>query len=196
MSQTLKKVWNVITTVAVVLVVVLAVLLVGVRIIGLQAFTVLSGSMEPEYMTGSLIYVDDVDYTQLKPGDDITYLLDEDTIVTHRIVEVVPDDTEADTIRFRTKGIANEFEDGTLVHYKNIIGSPVFSIPYLGYLANYIQHPPGTYVAICVGAILIMLVFLPEVFAKDDKKGKQEDEDAEQSAPEQGDTDSSEPEES
>ena len=46
MSQTLKKVWNVITTVAVVLVVVLAVLLVGVRIIGFQAFTVLSGSMD------------------------------------------------------------------------------------------------------------------------------------------------------
>ena len=107
------------------------------------------------------------------------------THLCHRIVEVVPDDTEADTIRFRTKGIANEFEDGTLVHYKNIIGSPVFSIPYLGYLANYIQNPPGTYVAICVGAILIMLVFLPEVFAKDDKKGKQEAESADQPAPEE-----------
>ena len=28
-----------------------------------------------------------------------------------------------------------------LVHYKNVIGTPVFSIPYLGYVADYIQHP-------------------------------------------------------
>ena len=67
-------------------------------------------------------------------------------------------------IRFRTKGDANEAEDARLVHYKNVIGTPVFSIPYLGYATNYIQHPPGMYVAISAGAILLLLMFLPDMF--------------------------------
>ena len=57
MSITIGKIWNAITTIIVVLVVILALLLVGVRIVGLQVFTVLSGSMEPTYHTGALIYV-------------------------------------------------------------------------------------------------------------------------------------------
>ena len=76
-------------------------------------------------------------------------------------------------IRFRTKGDANEAEDGSLVHYKNVIGTPIFSIPYLGYIADYIQHPPGMYIAISAGAVLLLLVFIPDIFSDDkDKKKK------------------------
>lgn len=57
MSKSVKKIWNGFTTILVILVVILALLLVGARLIGLQVFTVLSGSMEPTYHTGSLIYV-------------------------------------------------------------------------------------------------------------------------------------------
>ena len=75
-------------------------------------------------------------------------------------------------IRFRTKGDANEAEDGSLVHYKNVIGTPIFSIPYLGYVADYIQHPPGMYIAISAGAVLLLLVFIPDIFAEDKDKDK------------------------
>ena len=113
----------------------------------------------------------------------ITFLLDEDTVATHRIVEVIPDAADPETLRYRTKGDANDSEDGSLVHYKNVIGSPVFTIPGLGYFASYIQKPPGTYVALSAGAILLMLVFLPDLFSSDDKsedekkakRGKSED---------------------
>ena len=44
---------------------IMAILLVGVRVIGLNVYTVLSGSMEPTYHTGSLIYVKKVDYKDL-----------------------------------------------------------------------------------------------------------------------------------
>ena len=171
----LKKIGDVVSTVIVVIVVCLAILLVGVRLFGFRVFTVLSGSMEPVYHTGSLIYVKETDPYSLEPGDVITFMLDEKTVATHRIVEVVPDEEDSTVIRFRTKGDANEAADGTLVHYKNVLGTPVFTIPYLGYFANYVQHPPGMYVAIAVGAILLILVFLPDVFSSDDeKKSKQE----------------------
>ena len=57
MTAVFKKVWNLITSILVALVVLLAIALVGVRLIGLRTYVVLSGSMEPAYPTGSLIYV-------------------------------------------------------------------------------------------------------------------------------------------
>ena len=53
--ETIKKGFKVVTTLLVAVIVLLAVLLVGVRLIGLEPYTVLSGSMEPTYHTGSLI---------------------------------------------------------------------------------------------------------------------------------------------
>ena len=174
MNNSLKKIWNVISSILVALVVLLALLLVGARVVGLQVFTVLSGSMEPTYHTGSLIYVKKVDPYTITDGQAITFMLDENTVATHRVVGIVPDEEDPTVIRFRTKGDANEAEDGSLVHYKNVIGTPIFSIPYLGYVADYIQHPPGMYIAISGGAVLLLLVFLPDVFAsdKDEEKKK------------------------
>ncbi len=163
MNGKLRKVWNGISSVLVAVVVLLAVLLVGVRLVGFQVFTVLSGSMEPTYHTGALIYVKEVDPYTIQVGQPITFLLTEDTVATHRVVEIVKDESDPAVIRFRTKGDANEVEDGSLVHYKNVIGVPVFSIPYLGYVADFIQHPPGIYIAIAVGAVLLLLVLLPDL---------------------------------
>ena len=172
MNNSLKKIWNVISSILVALVVLLALLLVGARVVGLQVFTVLSGSMEPTYHTGSLIYVKKVDPYTITDGQPITFMLDENTVATHRVVGIVPDEEDPTVIRFRTKGDANEAEDGSLVHYKNVIGTPIFSIPYLGYVADYIQHPPGMYVAISAGAVLLLLVFIPDIFADDKEKKK------------------------
>lgn len=170
MRITIKRIWNWISSILVAAVVLLAVALVGVRIVGLQPYVVLSGSMEPTYPVGSLIYVKSTDYKQLKVGDPITFLVSEDTVATHRIIEVLPDKDDPNIIRYFTKGDANDAPDGSSVHYKNIIGKPVFSIPYLGYVSNYIQAPPGKYVAISGCALLMLLVFLPDIFVKDEKK--------------------------
>lgn len=159
-----KKIWNVITTVLIALIVLMAVMLAGVRFVGLQVFTVLSGSMEPTYHTGSIIYVKEVDYKSLQIGDPITFMMDEDTIVTHRITEILPDTEDPEVLRFRTKGDANDAEDGTPVHYKNVIGKPVFSIPKVGYAVDFVQRPPGMYLGIAVGALLLMLIIIPELW--------------------------------
>lgn len=170
MKKSVKRVWNFISGILVALAVLLAVALVGVRLIGLDVYTVLSGSMEPEIHVGSVIYVKEVDYRELKVGDVLTFMLNENTVATHRITEVLVDEEDPTTIRFFTKGDANDSGDGSSVHYKNIIGSPVFSIPYLGYVADYIQNPPGTYVTIAAGAVLLILVFLPDIFGDEKKK--------------------------
>ena len=171
----IKKVWDIVSTALVVIVVIFALLLVGVRLVDIQVYSVISGSMEPEYPVGSLIYVKDVDPSQIEAGDVITYVLPNDMPSTHRVVRV----DEANQL-FYTKGDANESEDGAPVHFKNLLGTPVFKIPVLGYIAYYIQHPPGMYVAIAAGAILLILVFLPDLLKKDEKKSK--------SSPDNGET--------
>lgn len=163
----LKTIWNLFTTLVVIIVVALAILLAGVRLMGFQVFAVLSGSMEPALHVGSLVYVKDVEPESLRPGETITYMVNDTTVVTHRMVGVVEDPDDPDTLWFRTKGDANDSEDTALVHYRNVIGRAMFAIPYLGYVASYIQSPPGLYVALGVGAFLLLLAFLPAGKKKD-----------------------------
>lgn len=168
MNKTVKRVWNVISIIIVIIIVALAVMLVGTRLFGFQAYTVLSGSMEPTYHTGSLIYVKKVEPEEVKVGDPITFVLDENlTIATHRVVEIDPAGQH-----FTTKGDANEFIDGKPVHFNNLIGTPVFTIPKLGYFANYVQNPPGKYIVIAAAAVLLLLAFIPDLFDEDKKKKK------------------------
>lgn len=160
--QTAKKVWSVVSTVLVALVVICAVFLMGTRLLGFQVYTVITGSMEPDLSIGDLIYVKPVDSIQdLRVGDDVTFVLNEDLVVaTHRVIRV---DVEKQHVY--TKGIANEIEDEP-VHFKNVIGIVQFNIPLLGYVSDYIQNPPGMYIAIAAGAVMILLVFLPDLLPK------------------------------
>lgn len=170
MPEAIKKIWNLVTWIVVALIVALALLLVGGRFIGISTYVVLSGSMEPVYHTGSLIYVKEIEDTRNIPdGTVITYMANEDTIVTHRVVTAVPDEDDPSLIRYRTKGDANDSEDGSLVHCRNVVGTPVFSLPKMGYVANYIQNPPGSYLAISGAAILMLLMFLPDLLWSDEE---------------------------
>ena len=159
---TLKKIWNIVSTVLVVLMVLCAVFLMGSRLMGFRCFNIISPSMEPEYGVGDLIYVKEVDPATIKEGDVITFLLNEDLVVgTHRVVRV-----DAENQRLYTKGDANEIEDQDPVHFNNVIGVPKFSIAKLGYVSDFVQNPPGMYITIGVGIFLILLVFVPDMIGK------------------------------
>lgn len=158
----LKKIWNIVTTVVVCVVALLALLLVSARILGLQTFVVLSGSMEPYYHVGSVIYVKEVPPETLRVGDDISFRIAGDTVATHRIVEILPDVTGSPGLRFRTKGTANTTTDEP-VHQSKVLGKVVGTIPLLGYLFDFVKHPPGTYITLGVATIMVFLAFVPDI---------------------------------
>ena len=190
-----RRIWSVITTIVVILIVFLAIALVGVRVVGLTPYTVLSGSMEPTYHVGSLIYVKEVEPSEVEVGDPITFVVTEDLLVaTHRVVEIDVQTSRQQTIvdengeamvdaegnpiyeetpldepayYFTTKGDANDAVDGSQVYYKNLLGEPVFTIPYLGYLSSWIQTKRGTLISVSVGALLLALTFLPDLLRAD-----------------------------
>ncbi len=162
MPKTIKTIWNILTTVLVAAVVLLAVLLAGVRIIGLTPFAVLSGSMEPAYHVGSLIYVQKVAPESIEVGDPITFVLNADLLVaTHRVVEI-----DKVNSYFLTKGDANDNPDGAPVHFNNLIGKPVFTIPKLGYVASALSTQKGMILSGTAILVLLILVFIPDLLKK------------------------------
>lgn len=195
-----RRIWSVITTIVVILIVFLAIALVGVRVVGLTPYTVLSGSMEPTYHVGSLIYVKEVEPSEVEVGDPITFVVNEDLLVaTHRVVEIDVQTSRQQTIvdengeamvdaegnpiyeevpldepayYFTTKGDANDAVDGAQVYYKNLLGEPVFTIPYLGYLSSWIQTKKGMIISINVALILLLLTFLPDLLRSVDDAPK------------------------
>ena len=227
-----KKIVDIVSTSMLVVFVLFVVLLVGVRLVGIEPHIVLSGSMEPEILTGSLVYVKPVspeEACELKVGDTVTYVVDKSgTKVTHKIYEVVGpaymknqygelvlDENSAPIvasdyngypiIMYTTYGINNKNASdpsgytldgkpgvGNLAS-SNVIGKAVFSIPFLGYMANFVQSSPGRYIAIAICILLLFTTFFSsfifgsskeEASVKDDK-GEEEEEldkiDAEQS---------------
>lgn len=164
MEKIFKLIGKTLSTALIAVVVLLAILLAGVRLIGFTPYTVLSGSMEPTYHVGSVVYVKKVDPTTLKVGDSITFYLTGNVIATHRIIEVHGAGTAE--LGFRTQGDANENEDG-ITPASSVIGKVVFSIPLLGYVSTYLQNPIGL---VCVvgtsAAVLIISNWIDAIFTK------------------------------
>lgn len=102
------------------------------RIAGYSAAVVLSGSMQEEIPKDSLIVTRQVDPNFLNIGDDITYLIDPTTTVTHRIVGIIENYQDTGQRAFLTKGIMNEEQDEVPVPAVNVVGKVVFHSLMLG----------------------------------------------------------------
>jgi len=96
---------------------------------GNRLYVVDSGSMEPALRINSLIIVNERTPDQIEMGDILTYYgADSRTRVTHRVVEIGPNNEY-----FITQGDANNTEDAMPVERENVIGTVALSIPYVGY---------------------------------------------------------------
>lgn len=134
-----------------------ALVLIAPRLLGLTPFAVLSGSMEPTYPVGSLIYVQNAEGAQVQEGDAVTFVADErGTVATHRVVAV---DGAAGLLR--TQGDANAVPDGQPVPFANVIGRPVVCIPGVGYAVSWLTQPPGSFLAVGCVVVLFAWAFAP-----------------------------------
>lgn len=172
MSPKLKLAFKIVSNTLVAIVLLLAILLHGFQLFGFTPLSVLSGSMESVYPTGSLIYIRDVDPKTLEVGDTVTFKLGNGSLATHRITELVPDESDPNTFHFRTKGDENDVADGFLVTYDGVVGKPIFCIPLLGYISVYISHPPGKYIALTAAVALILIEIMTSILLDDKDKKK------------------------
>ena len=118
---------------------------------GVGAAVVLSGSMEPEFSAGDLLFVKQSDNYKV---DDVVVFQDGRIAVTHRIISM----TENEVI---TKGDANNVEDDPIT-LDRIKGKVVLVIPFVGHLVNAIKTPAGTIVILALAIFLLERSFHAE----------------------------------
>ena len=141
-------------------------------VFGYKPMIVLSGSMETSIHTGDLVFVKMVDTTTLKKDDVIAFRNEEDTVTTHRIVEIVFEEGKQ---YFKTKGDANNAEDANLVEMEDVEGLYVARIPKAGNFLMFMQKPIGLFVVL-LSILVIGLLWLYIVNKKDEKKYRKAEE--------------------
>ena len=126
------------------------------RIFGVQSYTIVSGSMEPEIPVGSIVYVEEVQPGELISGEIITFYTGtgSEGVVTHRVVENRTGEKE-----LVTKGDANMAPDPMAVSYERVVGRVKLHIPGLGRLFPLISGTAGKIrlLAVLLAAALIRI---------------------------------------
>ena len=131
-------------------------------IAGFKPIVVLSGSMEPTYPVGSVIYYKATTYEDIAIGDAITFKIGGGALATHRVIEKNDELQE-----FTTKGDNNPTEDANPIAYQSVVGKTAkIAIPYAGVIATHLKEIP---VIIGLGAILIICSGLTPSKAKQTK---------------------------
>lgn len=165
MKETMKKVWNVITTILTVLAVTVAVIAVfsvvtinrnDRSLFGFRFFICLSDSMKAtDFAAGDLVVSKNTDPSEIKEGDIISYVsVDPESngqIITHKVKKVEEDQG---LYFFTTYGTTTGVEDRTRVQGVNVLGKYVFHIPKVGYFFDFLKTTPG----------YICCIFIPFAF--------------------------------
>lgn len=150
------KVFNILITAVLLIAVVTLVFTAFSPVKSFRILRVMSGSMEPVIKTGSLAYSQATNPSSIKKNDIISYVSKQDSniLVTHRVIEIKKKDTN--TI-FITKGDANSSPDLDEISPGRIKGKVLFSVPYLGFISQWMKTPKGFIVLVLLPAIFIVL---------------------------------------
>lgn len=121
-----------------------------------DAFIVLSGSMVPFFDPGDVIFVSEIDPSDVQVGDVLTFRVrpGSTTLITHRVIEILDDGAGP---RWRTQGDANEDPDPFIVHPNMLVGRYDFQVPWWGHLVNAIRSKTGYFVLILIPAGIVII---------------------------------------
>lgn len=153
----MKRFINIISSIVLFILVLIIAVIFAPKLFRIEPMVVVSGSMEPSYMKGSLLYVKE-DTGEIKAGDAITFYRHGE-LVTHRVVEINTDEKT-----YITKGDANQVNDVQPVAWSDVVGVPVFDIPLLGYPAAFLGTTQGKFV------FIVMLIIFAGITVLTDKK--------------------------
>ena len=120
---------------------------------GFRAYVVHTGSMQPNYKSGSLVIDSGAD-GDYRPGEVITFRhsgLTKD-VVTHRITDI----TSAGIIH--TKGDGNGTADVWDIRPDQVRGVVIAGIPYAGYVVVFLQQPAGI-ISIMLAVVALFLLW-------------------------------------
>jgi signal peptidase len=126
-------------------------------LLGFSLFTVLTTSMQSEIPKDSLVLDRQVDPAGIQIGDDITYLREDRSTVTHRVVGIYENYGDSGLRAFQTQGIENREPDENVVFPENVVGKVIFHNYEAGAFLRYVQEHPVP--LILFAAVLLGLAF-------------------------------------
>lgn len=127
-----------------------------------QSLVVQSGSMEPTIGTGAVVFVEEASVDAIEEGDVVTYADDGGNLITHRVVTKY--DAGGDSVRFETKGDANDEPDPEAVYPGDVVGVVTFSLPLIGYVVTFGNTPMGYLTLVVVPVVLLIFDQLWELY--------------------------------
>ncbi len=150
-----KKLLTIFFTLILAIYVVLAILMAGLflpRSVGYQVRLVETGSMVPTLPVGSAVFVrPEAAYAV---GDIITFQHPGDALpTTHRIVSAT---TTQGVVEYITRGDANNANDWQPIAQSDVIGRVWLSVPYLGYVLNFVRTPLGVVIVVMIPAAFVV----------------------------------------
>jgi len=156
----LKKIIHLLSSICYVLIIIYALVCIPF-IFGYKPLVVLTGSMEPSFQVGSIIYYKHVNQNELKEGDIITFSMG-NYVVSHRINKI-------ENGLYETKGDANNAVDARRITYSDILGKDLnINIPYLGFYVKFIKD--NMYILVIFAIILILDFILSNINKKEIKE--------------------------
>jgi signal peptidase I len=131
---------------------------------GWRVFTVMSASMEPAVMTGSLVVTQKSNPEKLKKGEIITFIAPtkEKVFVTHRIISTTKNDS---LITIKTKGDNNKTADPWSIAGGGVVGKVTYTIPLLGHVLSFIKSKIGILLFILIPSMWIIVDEINNIFA-------------------------------
>lgn len=166
MVKLVTRICNLLSIIMVLVVMAVGSAMIVPRLMGNDIFAVMSGSMEPYYHVGSIVFVDKhVTPEEIQVGDPITFHLENGAVATHRVIEI---DEEAR--EFTTKGDANDVQDMAPVQFENLIGRAGTSIPWIGYIPLYMRTPKGMFSIGAYVIVFILLQIIPEILKPEESE--------------------------
>ena len=131
------------------------------QVLGYSVFRVMTGSMEPEIRSDSLLVVKKTPPEEIAPGDVISFFSPdpalEGAVNTHRVVRI---EKENGRILFITKGDANVIEDIYPTDASALVGRVVFQSYGLGKTVSLLSNPLVFGIIILLPLLIILLMNL------------------------------------
>ena len=148
------------------------------QVLGYSVFRVMTGSMEPEIRSDSLLVVKKTPPEDIAPGDVISFFspdpMLEGAVNTHRVVRV---EKENGRTQFITKGDANVIEDTYPTDASALVGRVVFKSYGLGKVVSLLSNPLvfGSIILLPLLIILLMNLYRAVRIAADMAKKEEEE---------------------
>ena len=134
-------------------------------ILGYSFMNVITGSMQSVYPVGSLVVIKETDSDSIQIGDDITFVKENETAVTHRVIGITDEYEGTGERGFETQGVDNDAPDFEIVRAVNVVGVVKYHVPKAGQWLEWLRG--NLVITLCFTAgILLLAILLKGAFKK------------------------------